>query len=87
METDFYITLNVENLEDKQALGELIEHVMGVMAEFPADETPGPQSGYIGITFQSPLDEIRLWVTITEIEAALENGLLGEDLYNALITK
>jgi hypothetical protein len=87
METDFYITMQVENLDNKQVLGELIEQVMGVLAEFPTDETPGPQPGYIGITFEMPGDELRLWVTRTEAESALENGLRGEELFNALQTK
>lgn len=87
METDFYITLKVENLEDKQILGKLIEQTMEVLADFPTDETPGPQPGYIGITFETPGDSLRLWVMRTEVEIALENGLQGEELFNALQTR
>ena len=84
METDYYITLQVENLDEKQILGELIEKVMEVMAEFPTDETPGPQSGYIGITFKAPRDEIRLWFTQTEAQTAIDNGLQRKALFDAL---
>ena len=84
METDFYITLNVENLEDRQALGDGVEQVMEVMAEFPTDETPGPQPGYIGITFEATGDSLRLWIMRAEIETALANGLRGEELFNAM---
>lgn len=84
METDFYVTLKVENLEDKQTLGELVEQVMGVLAKFPTDEIPGPQPGYVGINFETPEDEFRLWVTRTDIATALENGIRGEELFNAL---
>jgi hypothetical protein len=84
METDFYVTLKVNDLENKQILGELVEQVMEVLADFPTDETPGPQPGYVGITFESPVDSLRLWVMRTEIEIALENGLQGEELFNVL---
>ena len=87
METDYYITLKVEDLGDKQALGELIEGVMEVMAEFPTDETPGPQPGYIGITFKSNTDSFRLWAPRTNIEAAMREGLRGEELFNSLQTQ
>lgn len=84
METDFYVTLQTEDLEDQQALGELVEQVMGVLAEFPTDETPGPQPGYVGITYESPGDSLRLWVTRAKIEIALADGLRGAELFIAL---
>lgn len=87
METDFYITLQVENLEDRQALGESVEPIMEVLADFPSDKTPGPQPGYIGITFESPEDSLRLWVMRTEVESALEEGLRGVELFNTLQSK
>jgi len=87
METDFYVTLKVENLQDKQALGESIEQVLHVVAQFPVETTPGPQPGYIGITFEAPTDELRLWFTQVDAGAALENGLHGEELFNALQAK
>jgi hypothetical protein len=87
METDYYATLKVESLEDKQALGGLVEQVMSVVAQFPVADTPGPQPGYVGITFESPTDELRLWFTRRDAEAALDKGLRGEELFNALQAK
>jgi len=87
METDFYITLQVENLENKRVLGEYVEQVMEVLADFPIGETPGPQPGYIGITFEAPGDSLRLWVMRTDVAAALEEGLRGAELFDALKTK
>jgi hypothetical protein len=84
METDYYITFKVEDLDNQQTLGELIEGVMEVMAEFPTDETPGPQPGYIDITFESDTDSLRMWVKRTEIEVSMNDGLQGEELFNAL---
>ena len=87
METDFYVTLRVKDLEDKQALGEWIEQVLNLVAKFPVEDTPGPQPGYVGITFETPGDELRLWFTQMDAETALENGLQGEELFNALQLK
>lgn len=87
METDFHITLKVNDLEDKQALGNLIEQVLAVVAKYPPEDTPGPQPGYVGITFEAPIDELRLWFTQTDGETAIDNGLRGEELFNALQAK
>jgi hypothetical protein len=84
METDFYITLQVDDLEDERTLGELVEQVMEMLTEFPTEATPGPQPGYVGITFEAPEDSLRLWVMRTKIETALDNGLRGEELLKAL---
>lgn len=87
METDFYVALKVRDLEDKQALGELIEQALAVVAKFPVEETPGPQPGYVGITFEAPGNELRLWFTQRDAETALDNGLHGEELFDALQTR
>ena len=87
METDFYVTFQVKDLGDKQALGILAEQVMDVLANFPVEETPGPQPGYVGITFETPGDTLRLWVTRIEVETAIENGLRGEELFEILLSK
>ena len=87
METDFHITLKVNDLEDKQVLGKLIEQVLAVVATYPPEETPGPQPGYVGITFEAPTDKIRLWFTQTDGESAIKNGLQGAELFNTLQAK
>jgi len=87
METDYHVTLGVDDLDNKQLLGKLIEEVMGVLIEFPTEETPGPQPGYIGLTFETSNDSVRLWIMRTDIEDALENGLKGEELFIALKNK
>lgn len=87
METDFHVTLTVDDLDDKQTLGTLIEEVMIVLSEFPTENTPGPQPGYVGIIFETSNDSLRLWLMRTEVEAALEKGLQGEELFTVLQNK
>lgn len=87
METGFYITLQVDNLEDKQILGKRVEKIMQVLGKFPTDEIPGLQPGYVGITFETAGNNLKLWVMRTEIETALESGLRGTELFEALQIK
>lgn len=87
METDFHVSLKVKDLRDKQANGKLIEQILGVVSKFPAAETPGPQPGYVGVTFESGGEEIRLWFTQLEAQTAIESGLRGEELFDALQAK
>ena len=87
METDFHVTIKVNDLKEMQLLGKLTEKVLAVIAQFPPEDTPGPQPGYVGITFQAPMGELSLWFTQTDGETAIENGLQGEELFNALQAK
>lgn len=80
METDFKLTLEVRDLEDDAALGDLLEQTLIVLDGFPPGATPGPQPGYIGITFQAGAGERRLWFTVTDGESARALGLHGAAL-------
>ena len=84
METDYYVTLQVDSLEDHGELGNLIEQALNVLDQFPVKETPGPQPGYVGITFEASGGLVLLWFTRLDAQAAMDNGLRGEDLYLAL---
>lgn len=87
METDFYVTLKVQDLQNEHALGELIEQVMAVVSGYPPEDTPGPQPGNVGITFEAAGDELRLWFTQVEATLAIDNGLRGKELFKALQEK
>jgi hypothetical protein len=84
METDFHVSLKVEDLNDKQENGKLVEQILDVISEFPVAETPGPQPGYVGVTFESGGEEIQLWFTQLQAQTAIENGLQGGELFDAL---
>ena len=84
METDFRVTVRVKDLTDQEQLGNLLEQILIVLDGFPPGMTPGPQAGYIGVTFQAGDDEVRLWFTITDGESARAQGLHGAALLNKL---
>lgn len=84
METDFYVTLPVDDLADRQALGEILLDLLKVLDRFPPESTPGPQPGYVGVNFVAGEEEMRLWFSLIEAAGAREEGLRGEALFEAL---
>ena len=46
METDFYITVNVKNLNDDKELGTWIINVMKIIDALPSGSISGPQAGF-----------------------------------------
>ncbi len=84
MQTDYRITLAVETLSDAASLGDLLEQTLEIINGFPVRETPGPNPGYIGITFQAGELVENLWFKQTQSDALRAQGLRGEQLYEAL---
>jgi hypothetical protein len=87
MQTDFHITLQVADLTDKQELGSLVETILVVLDKFPAATTPGPNPGYVGISFQKRSEQLNLWFPITQGETARSSGYTGVRLFEALQIK
>ena len=87
METDFRFQVDVPDLSDSAALGDILERILVVLDAFPPDATPGPQPGYIGVRFFCGTEEIDMWFTLSSSQDAREQGLHGADLYNALQKK
>ncbi len=84
-ETDFFILVHVEDLADRERLGRLAEQILLTLPNnFPVETTPGPQPGYITLTFMKEAEELRLRLTWVEAESALASNLHGESLLNAL---
>ncbi len=84
METDFRVTVLVTSLGDREKLGRLLEQVLSILDGFPVGTVPGPQAGYIGVTFQSPDDSLRLWFTFDDGRSARAQGLSGLELLDEL---
>jgi hypothetical protein len=84
METDFFVTVRMKNLTNQAEMGNLLEQILIVLDGFPTGMTPGPQSGYIRVTFQTAADELRLWFPVTDGEAARAQGLHGAALLEKL---
>lgn len=83
-ETDFYVTLNVKDLTDEVALGELVAKTLDVIDLFPIEKTPGPKPGYVGITFKAGTDILNLWFTQTKAQELRNQKMHGAELYQGL---
>jgi hypothetical protein len=83
-ETDFYMTLNVTDLLDEAALGDLLERALIIVELFPVGQTPGPNPGYVGVTFSAGAEVQNLWFTRNQANELRSQGLKGAQLYRAL---
>jgi hypothetical protein len=87
METDYRIQMTVDNLTDRERLGSLLEQILVVLDGFPTGTTPGPQPGYIGISFQAGTEELNLWFLKQDGESARAEGLHGAALLDKFTNK
>ena len=83
-QTDFRFSLPVKDLTDLDALGELVEAVLGVIEKFPPDDTPGPMPGQVFINFVTGESERGFTFMIDEASTALADGHRGARLLEAL---
>ncbi len=83
METDFYVTLHVADLNDEADLGNWISKTMGILNRFPPDQTPGPQPGRVNLIFEANGQQRRLTFSIADYQK-LPPNLNGADLLHAL---
>jgi hypothetical protein len=73
MENDFDIQLEVADLQDLDALGDLTEQVLAVLEALPPESDPPPQPGRIGLKF-STRDTEGVWLYFMEEELAAARG-------------
>ena len=87
LETDFHILATVNDLTDKDDLGNLLEKVLIVLDDFPAGKIPGPEPGYISVSFQSGSVELNLMFLVSAGKSARAQGLHGAALFDELNKK
>jgi hypothetical protein len=87
METDFHIVVQVNSLKDTQELGGLLEGILLVLDGFPTGTIPGPNPGYVGVTFRKGSEGLNLWFPVTEGKSARANGSHGAALFEELQKK
>lgn len=87
METDFYVIVTVETLEDYEAFGNWIHDVMQVVDGFPPENLAGPQPGFVEFRFEKSFSEnISLRVPIREYNETA-GGKIGEELFHLFFLK
>jgi multidrug efflux pump subunit AcrB len=83
METDFNVTLQVNDIANESDLGEWIVKVMQVITAIPAEQIVGPRPGRVSLTFQSSADQKVINFYIDQYQA-LPAGLSNSEIYQAL---
>ena len=82
-ETDFNITLQVDDLSNESELGEWIVKVMQVIEDIPPEQIVGPGPGRVSMFFQSNSDQKAINFYIDQYQA-LPDGLSNSEIYQAL---
>ena len=84
METDFYVILSVADLNDNEALGNLIAQVLPALEHFATGSVPGPKDGFIEFTFRVGEDQRVLRVPLPLGREVREKGISGAELIAAV---
>lgn len=86
METDFSVTVQVDDLSNADDLGNWIKQTMTVIDRIPPDQLAGPQPGRVTLLFKSPADQRYVSFSIPDYRK-LSPGLSNVDLLQALSVK
>jgi hypothetical protein len=82
METDFYVIVTVETLDDYETFGDWIYDVMQVVDGFPPEDLAGPQPGFVEFRFEKSFSEnISFRVPIQGYSEA-SGGKTGKELFH-----
>jgi len=82
--TGFHFLIQVNNLANFDSLGNMTAQALAVLDNFPAESVRGSSLDRIGLEFFTDQDERSLWVPVEQAKDALERGLNGAALLEAL---
>ena len=86
METDFYVILFVDSLDEYLTFGTRISQTMQVVSELPQELIAGPNPGFVEFKFEKRnLENINFRVPIQQYNES-SKGLSGEDLFRKYYT-
>jgi hypothetical protein len=86
METDFYVLVSVDSIDDYETFGNWIAQVMQVVNAVPSDLIAGPKPGFVSFRFEKSVSEaIGAIVPIQEYNESA-NGKTGEELFRMFYT-
>lgn len=81
MQTDYSITLQVNDLADTTALGQaLYISLLNLQALLPVEKTPGPNPGQLTFVFSAPTGETRFSLSRAQAIQALQAGQSGSEI-------
>lgn len=81
LETDYYISLQVQDLNDEDFMGDWIAQVMTLIDQPPQEQIPGGQPGFVEFRFsKTETDYINVRVPIDRYRKESQ-GMLGVELF------
>jgi hypothetical protein len=83
-QTDFYISVKVDDLKSEEVLGNWIEQVLQVLLQFPKKDLVGLAEGNVSVEFRDDTGQINVWFNISQGREAIQAGQRGAKLYNQL---
>jgi hypothetical protein len=83
METDFNVTLQVNDLTDEAELGEWIVDVMGVITQIPPEQIVGPRPGRVSLIFTAGGEQTGVNFYIDQFQK-LPAGLSSAEIFRTL---
>jgi hypothetical protein len=86
METDFNITLQINDLADPNECGEWVAKVMQIILDIPKEEIVGPRPGRVSMSFQAGSEQKNFNFYIDRYQA-LSTGLSNTEICTALQTQ
>ena len=88
METDFRISVQVRSLEDTDRIWAACwKGSWWCWMDFQPRSTPGPNPGYVGVSFQKGSEELNMWFPVAAGKSARALGLHGTRLFEELQKK
>lgn len=84
MQTDFFFSIPVDDLNNRLVMGQRAAQILRVVAQFPPGKVPGVNTGYVALVYGDGRDEKRLWFKVEMGLGALDNGVDGEALFDLL---
>ena len=82
METDFNVTLQVNDISNETELGDWIIKVMQIIVNIPKEEIVGPRPGRVSINFQSDSEQNYVNFYVDQYQA-LPSGMTSVEIYEA----
>ncbi|NPV56311.1 MAG: hypothetical protein HPY76_06540 [Anaerolineae bacterium] len=86
LETNLHITVQVATLDNDLELGNTLAEVLPLALQVLVANLAGSQPGYVEIRLVAGDDLQRMVIQFPVVQAALERGLTGENLYRAFAT-
>jgi len=83
-QADFYFNVVVDDITDKQFLGDSLERIAMIMEAYPPGKVPGSHPGNYSVIFTNGSETVSLWFVRTELEKLLEENITGDELFEAL---